>query len=362
MDRGEYTRRTLLGVAATIGGTAFAAGTLASERDTVPGPEIVEPELPIIDAHHHLWPVDSWRQYSVADFAHDIRTGHNVRATVFAECRANYDWTTPDAAMIPVGEVEYLIADSPTRPPGSANPPYVAAGIVGWADLRSAPRDVARTLEAELAAGEGRFRGVRHNAVWHPNEDIVGPRQFPPHLLLDKGFRAGLQEVAARGLSYDVWMFSHQLPDIADLAGEFPHLTIILDHLGGPVSPIARPEARAAVFALWRKNLKQVAALPNVMLKLGGIGMPAFGFGFSHRQPRPGIPEAAELWRPYFETAIETFGVQRCMFESNFPVDRASLDYRSIWNVYKTITKGYSASEKQALYHDNAARIYRLTL
>lgn len=353
-----FSRRTVLG-----GATAVSALALTGAEAAAPDPQagdIVDQDLPIIDAHHHLWPTDSWRQYSAADFTRDIGTGHNVRATVFAECRANYDWTNPDQAMIPVGEVQYLVGDSPTRKIGEDGDPYIGAGIVGWANLRLSPADVARTLEAENAASEGRFRGVRHNAVWHPHEDIVGPRQFPPQLLLDTGFRAGLREVASRRLSYDVWMFHHQLADLADTAKAFPDLTIILDHFGGPISPTATAAARAEVFADWRKTLKLVADRPNVMLKLGGLGMPAFGFGLSHMRPRPGWQAVVPLWRPYVEYAIEVFGTKRCMFESNYPVDRASLDYKSLWNVYKTITIEYSSQEKSDLYYNNAAKIYRL--
>jgi predicted TIM-barrel fold metal-dependent hydrolase len=359
MSEADWSRRSLLGGSAAIATLALASEALATPADKSEG-GVIDPDLPIVDAHHHLWPADSWRQYSAADFQRDIRSGHNVRATVFAECRANYDWANPDQAMIPVSEVAYIVSDSPTRLKDKKGEAYIGAGIVGWADLRLPPSDVGRTLDAEIAAGEGRFRGVRHNVVWHTHEDIVGPRQFPQQLLLDAGFRAGLHEVARRDLSYDVWMFHHQLPELAATAKALPELTIILDHLGGPVSPVATADARAEVFTNWRKTLKQVAEQPNVMLKIGGLGMPSFGFGVSHARPRPDTAAVAEMWRPYVEYAIETFGTKRCMFESNFPVDRASLDYRSIWNVYKTITSALSSSEKLDLYHDNAMKIYRL--
>ena len=361
MIEADLSRRSLLG-----GSAAMATLALASEARAAPAhspastAEVIEPDLPIVDAHHHLWPPGSWRQYSASDLHRDIGSGHNIRATVFAECRANYDWENPDRAMVPVTEVEYIVSDSPTRSIDAKKEAYIGAGIVGWADLRLPPADVGRTLEAEIAAGDGRFRGVRHNVVWHQHEDIVGPRQFPPQLLLDAGFRAGLREVARRNLSYDVWMFHHQLPELAATARALPELTIILDHLGGPVSPLATAAARAEVFENWRKTLKQVAELPNVMLKIGGLGMPAFGFGVSHTRPRPDTAAVAAMWRPYVEYAIETFGSKRCMFESNFPVDRASLDYRSIWNAYKTITAALSPSEKLDLYYNNATKIYRL--
>jgi L-fuconolactonase len=331
---------------------------MTAAPDTAPVvEEPIETDLPIIDAHHHLWPKDNWLQYDAQDYRRDIASGHNVIASVFAECRASYDLEA-DPALQAVGETRYVVAD--TAQPKSVSP-RLAAGIVGWADLRR-PSDAARTLDAHLEAGKGRFRGVRHNVLWHTQEAMVGQRQFPRHLLMDEEFRRGMAEVGKRGLTYDVWMFSEQLPELASAAAALPDLRIILDHCGGPVTPTTTEAARAEVFAQWRSVLPEVARRPNVAIKLGGLGMPQFGFAFSRRNPKPTSLELAEAWRPYIEFAIETFGTERCMFESNFPVDRGSGSYLQIWNAFKHITRSMSPAEKARLYGGTAQEIYRLEL
>jgi predicted TIM-barrel fold metal-dependent hydrolase len=235
----------------------------------------------------------------------------------------------------------------------------VGAGIVGWADLRN-PSIAARTLDAHIEAGRGRFSGVRHNVLWHKHESLVGPRKFPRHLLLDTTFRAGLREVARRRLTYDVWMFHEQLPELAATAAAFPDLTIILDHLGGPVTHVATPKARKEVFDQWRSHLPELARRPNIYLKIGGLGM--HQFGFEKQAPRPRSSELAPLWQPYVDAAINAFGPERCMFESNFPVDKHSFAYDTLWNTFKTLTINYSTRERGALFRGTASRVYKLNL
>jgi predicted TIM-barrel fold metal-dependent hydrolase len=321
--------------------------------------QALEPELPIIDAHHHIWPEGSpVGDYGVGDFRAEVATGHKVVATVFAECMA-YDAEGGDEALRPVRETEWVVRSCPR--PTSPGRPFIAAGIVGWADLRQ-PSLAARTLEAHVEAGQGRFSGVRHHAVWHEHEEIIGPRKYPRHLLLDPTFRQGLKEVAARALTYDVWMFSDQLPELAATADAFPGLAIILDHMGGPVTPVAGPEARREVFDRWRVGLAEVARRPNVHLKVGGMGMHWFGFAYEQLPSRPTGEVLAELWRPYFDVALEAFGPQRCMAETNFPPDKHGYSYVANLNALKILSGGYSAAERANLFFGTAQRVYRVKL
>lgn len=318
-----------------------------------PAEDVIEPDVPVIDAHHHLWPVESpISTYPIEDFRDEIaKGGHNVVATVFAECMASYRGEG-DEARQPVGETDYVIASCP-------EPGGLAAGIVGFADLRQ-PKLAARTLDAHIEAGQGRFSGVRHNAVWDPAEEkfALGPRKFPRHLLLDAMFRQGLAEVARRGLTYDVWMFHHQLDDLAQTADAFPDLTIVLDHMGGPIAPEGKTERRGEVLAQWGPALREIARRPNVHLKIGGMGMAHFGFGFDRE--RPSGAELAALWRPYFDIAIDAFGPARCMAESNFPPDRNGYSYRTFWNAMKLLLRGYSPDERHDMFFGTASRVYRL--
>lgn len=328
------------------------------EGDNGPDENILDPDLAIVDAHHHLWPVNSpIASYPVEDFLRqDVRTGHNVVATVFAECMAAYH-ESGDEALRPVGETEFVVSSCPL----TDEKPQVAAGIVGFADLRQ-PALAARTLDAHVEAGQGRFRGVRHNVYWHAEQDrlTTGPRTFPRHLLLDPDFRAGLREVAERGLSFDVYMYSDQLPELAKTADAFPHLQFILCHFGGPVAVDHTPEGRRAVFERWRGHLAEVARRPNVALKVGGLGMHHFGFGYDALPARPSGAELAVMWRDYFDVAVEAFGPARCLAESNFPPDKHGFSYRAFWNALKLLSRDLSEAERNRLFHGTAIEVYRL--
>ena len=328
------------------------------EGDSVPEEVILEPALPIIDAHHHLWPTDSpIASFPVERFLEeDIRTGHNIVGTVFAECMAAYR-TDGDEALKPVGETQFVVSTCPLGKPG----PQIAAGIVGFANLRD-PLAAARALDAHIEAGEGRFRGVRHNVYWHAEQDklTTGPRTFPRHLLLDDGFRAGLREVEARGLSYDVYMYSDQLPDLCSAADTLPDLQFVLCHLGGPVTVDRSPAGRREVFDLWRVHMAEAGKRPNIALKVGGLGLHHFGFGYDAMDHRPTGHELAELWRDYFDVAIATFGPDRCIAESNFPPDKHGFSYPAFWNAMKILSSGLSARERERLFHGSACAIYRL--
>lgn len=325
-----------------------------------PPEDILEPDLPIVDTHHHLWPVDSpIASFPVEDFLdQDVLTGHNIVATVFAECMAAYH-QDGDEALRPVGETEFVVSSCPLVP----GRPQIAAAMFGWAELRK-PEIAARTLDAHLEAGQGRFRGTRYNVYWHEqqNKFTTGPRTFPPKVLLDPTFRQGLKELQERDLSYDVWLYSEQLPELADTADALPDLQIILCHMGGPVTVDHTPQGRKEVFDRWRVSLAEVAKRPNVVLKVGGMGMAHFGFGYDKMPHRPTGAELAELWKPYFEVALNAFGPERCLAESNFPPDKHGYSYPAFWNALKILSRDYSPGERANLFKDTACRVYKLDL
>jgi L-fuconolactonase len=218
-------------------------------------------------------------------------------------------------------------------------------------------------LEAEIAVSGGRLRGIRHGVSWDGSEAIARhtSRVVPPRVVLDKKFREGFAELGKLGLSFESWQYHPQLADAIDLARAFPDTTIILNHVGGVLGVGPYAGHRQEILAGWQKDIKEFAKCPNVYVKLGGIGMTSFGFDFHERDVPPSSEDLAAAWRQYVEPCIEAFGVDRCMFESNFPPDKQSCGYTELWNAFKRITANASASEKQALYSGTAARVYRIT-
>jgi len=340
---------------------------------------ILEPDLPIVDPHHHLWdfsarvrdmpppshPFDHVGRlsprYLIEELSADLRRGHNVRATVYMECGAMYRTDGPDAFK-PVGETEFVTGVAAMSASGIYGPARACAGIVGHADLR-AGSSVAAVLEAHVAAAGGRFRGIRQSASYDADPNVLGMlAHTEPHRFLSPDFRKGFAELAKLGLSFDAWLLEPQLPEVIDLARAFPQTSIIIDHVGSPLGIGAYTGRRAERFDIWRKSIGELAALPNVTMKIGGLGMAFIGFD-SHLSDPPAASEVlAAEWRPYVETCIEAFGATRCMFESNFPVDRCGATYDALWNAFKRITANASADEKTALYSGTACRIYRIAI
>jgi L-fuconolactonase len=322
----------------------------------------LEPDLPIIDPHHHLWDTPARGHYFLPELLADIGGGHNIVATVFLECQAMYRKDGPPE-MAPVGEVEFVNGVAAMSASGNYGPCRVAEGIVGHADLRLGAA-VRKVLEAEIAVGGGRFRGIRYGDSWDASEAISRyvARHVPPHLARDPTFRQGFAQLAPLGLSFESWQYHPQLADAIDLARAFPDTTIILNHVGGVLGVGPYAGRRAEVLAGWRKDIAEMAKCPNVNVKLGGIGMPSFGFDLHERDVPPSSEELAAAWRQYIEPCIEAFGVNRCMFESNFPPDKQSGGYTELWNAFKRIAAGASAEEKRALFSGTAARVYRLTV
>jgi predicted TIM-barrel fold metal-dependent hydrolase len=326
-------------------------------RKRFPAEDIIEPDLPICDAHHHIW---DWAgmPYLLKDYVADVDPGrgHRVETSVFVECRAFYDADAP-AHLQPVGEVREVAALAARARPDGFRP---MQAIVGHADLLLGA-DVRETLEKLVEAGKGRLRSIRHSVAWDASPEvgnsIVNP---PPHLLGDARFREGFALLEGFGLAFEAWLYHPQLPDLVALATAFPGTEVVLGHVGGPLGIGPYAGRREEAFVVWRAQIRQLAALPNVTVKLGGLGMTKCGFGFEHRDKPPTSAELAEAWRPYIETCIEAFGPERCMFESNYPADRESCGYSAIWNAFKLIASGASAAEKSALFRDNAHRFYRI--
>ncbi len=317
----------------------------------------IDPELPICDPHHHLWERPGNR-YVLDELLQDTGGGHNIVRTVFVECRSLY---RKDGApeMRPVGETEFVQGIAAQSASGQYGETAVAAGIVGFADLTLGAA-VAPVLEAQLAASLNRFRGIRHSNAWDASSEISSYRSPPRGLLLDPGFREGFARLQEYGLSFDAWLYHPQLLELEDLAKAFPGTTIILDHIGGPLGIGPYAGKREEILPEWQRGIAALGARPNVVVKLGGLGMPVCGFGWHERATPPGSTELAEAMAPYYRYCIEQFGVDRCMFESNFPVDRVAYSYTVMWNAFKRIAEGFSPDERAALFHDTAARVYRL--
>ncbi len=319
----------------------------------------LEPDLPIIDSHHHVW--DNHRgRYLIHELSEDIATGHNIVATVFVEAGSNMYRADGPASMKPVGEVEFVNGIAAMSASGGYGKPRLCAGIVGHADLRLGEA-VQPVIEALIAAGNGRFRGIRHTVTWDSG-GAARRNPLPRYMMLDSSFRLGFARLQPLGLTFDAWLFYSQLDDLIDLLRAFPNTSIALNHCGGILGVPPHDGKRDEVFAIWRRHIRELAQFPNLSVKVGGLGMLRCGWDFHVRDLPPSSEELAGTYRPYVETCIEAFGPARCMMESNFPVDKQSSGYPVLWNAMKRITKAYSSVEKSAIYHDTAARFYRLTL
>jgi len=325
----------------------------------------VEPEIPICDPHHHFWDFRSGRipyqRYLLHELAADINSGHNVRSTVFIEARAMYRADGPEE-LRPVGEVEFVQGLAAASASGLYGPGRAAAAIVGHANLNLGAR-VEPVLEALQSASPNRFRGIRHSVTWDPHPEVENTAAHKQEGQLGSdGFRAGARVLARMGLSLEVWMYFPQLPELAAFAKAVPDLTIILNHIGGllRVGPYGNRDDE--VMATWRRGIAAVAACRNVYVKLGGIGMPRTGFDWHARATPIGSEELAASMTPLMTYCIEQFGPSRCMFESNFPVDKVSYSYHVMYNAFKRLSKGYSAAERAAMFHDTAARVYRIEI
>jgi L-fuconolactonase len=319
---------------------------------------ILEPDLPIVDPHHHLWDRPGWR-YLLDELLADTSSGHNIIATVFVQARAMARATGP-VELRPVGETEFVNGVAAMSASGIYGNTRHCAGIVGHADLALGSR-VEPVLEAHIRAGGDRFRGIRHISAWDADTSIRNPAYSPPAALLgDRRFREGFAILGRLCLSFDAWLYHPQIGELAELARAFPETKIVLNHVGGPIGIGAYAGKHKEVFPGWAASIKALAACPNVYVKLGGLGMRMGGFGFHERSEPPSSEALAATWRPYIENCINAFGPSRCMFESNFPVDKGSYSYPVFWNACKLLTKGANDAEKADLFAGTAVRFYRL--
>jgi predicted TIM-barrel fold metal-dependent hydrolase len=322
--------------------------------------EVLDPARPIVDPHHHLWDRGGQR-YLIEDLAADIASGHNVIATVYVEARSMYRASGPEAFR-PVSEVEFANGAAAMSASGGYGPAQICAGIVGHANL-SLGDGAKPVLEAEISAGQGRFRGIRHSSAWDADSEVAGMYASRPQgLLLDKTFREGFACLAPLGLSFDAWLLHPQIGELTDLARAFPDTRIMLDHCGGPAGRGRFAGRREETFTEWKASIQEVAKCPNVSVKLGGLAMCLLGYDFHLRPKPPSSEQAAAAWRPYIETCIEAFGPNRCTFESNFPPDKGQCSYQVIYNAFKRIAAPYSETEKTALFSKTATDFYRLKI
>ena len=323
--------------------------------------EPLEPEIPICDPHHHLWDQRTRRvpRYLLDEVLDDVKSGHNVVSTVFIECGSMFKADGPEA-LRPIGETEFVNGIAAMSASGGYGSVRVAAGIIGTANLQLVGA-VAPVLDAQVRAGGERFRGIRLGSTWDPHPEIANHRTNPPeHLLLRDDFRAGFAHLGPRSLLFEVWCYHHQIPEVTDLAHAFPDTTIVLDHFGGPIGVGPYAGKAGEVFDEWRSHIDALAECSNVIAKLGGINQEVNGFGWDTRPRPPTSQELLDANRRYYEHTLGVFGVDRCMFESNFPVEKASCSYTVLWNAFKRLAADYPPAEKAKLFHDNAARIYRL--
>ncbi|HYC00869.1 MAG TPA: amidohydrolase family protein [Candidatus Limnocylindrales bacterium] len=342
---------------------------------------ILDPELPIIDPHHHLWdrPTEILKnlpplQHPFMDIIHevprylldellaDLRCGHDVRATVYLECGAMYRADGPPELSC-VGETEFVNGIAAMTASGLYGNVRACAAIVGHVDLTMGAR-VEEVLRAHIAAAPARFRGIRQSASYDEDFNVLGPLagRAPQGLYLDSRFREGFACLERLGLSFDAWMLEPQLPDLIDLARAFPQTTIVLDHVGTPLGIGAYQGRREERFDVWRRSIRELASCPNVVVKLGGLAMPFAAFPWSYAKPAQSSEQLAQAWKPYIETCIEAFGPTRAMFESNYPVDSYTGSYRLLWNAFKRIAAGCSVAEKRELFSGTASRVYRVQI
>jgi L-fuconolactonase len=320
--------------------------------------EILEPDLPIVDPHHHLW-VRPGYSYLFPDLLADVGSGHKIHATMFEQAASMYRDDGPEE-LKSLGETQFVCGVAAMSASGKFGPTRCIAGMVGYVDLRLGAR-AKGLIERHIAISDGRIRGVRNSSTWSDDPTLKPfASNAPQGLLLDKSFREGFAALVGLDLTFDAWMFQTQLGDVIDLARAFPQARIVLNHVGGPLAVGPYAGKREEAFKVWRDKIKEIAGFPNTYVKLGGLGMKMPGFDFVEKPEPPSSQDLANAWRPYIETCIAAFGPQRAMFESNFPVDKGSCSYQVLWNAFKRIAAGYSADEKTALFSGAAKKAYRL--
>jgi L-fuconolactonase len=328
---------------------------LAATQETA-----LEPDRPIIDPHHHLWDRPGSR-YLLDDLVDDVSSGHNIRATVFLECREMYRAEgAPETRSL--GETTFVAGVAAMSESGKYGTTRCCAGIIGNVDLRAVGGRAKGILEQHIAASGVRFRGIRNGATWHSDPSLrVFTSGSGEGLYTDRSFRDGFAALAPLNLTFEAWAFHSQLGDIVSLAAAFPETKIVVNHVGGSLAVGPYADKREEVFTEWRGQIQKLGQFPNVYMKLGGLGMPSLmGFEMGRQDSAPSSEQLAKAWGPYLHACIDAFGPDRSMFESNFPVDKGMCSYSNLWNAFKRVSEGYSNDEKNAMFHNTALKFYRL--
>ena len=324
--------------------------------------EIVNPEQEIVDSHHHLWSGSRkgrWSDYLLKDLWKDTDSGHNIRKTVFIECRSNYRTDGPEY-MRSLGETEFAakIAEESQKSLGAH---AEVSAIVSFADI-TLGNLLDEILDAHEDAGRGLFRGIRHSGAFDENrESFIDPiRLVAKNLFSRKDFIKGVRKLGLRGLNYESWLFHHQIKSFTDLAHAVPDTLLIMDHLGGPLGVGPYEGKQEEIFKKWKKDIEELAKCENVFIKLGGMAMPNNGFAWHKQSIPPSSDEFVDKHGKYYLHAIECFGPNRCMFESNFPVEGVSISYHVLWNGFKKIVNHFSENEKEMMFSNTATLVYNL--
>jgi len=330
--------------------------------------EVIEPHIEICDAHHHLWHLQDPPEmlpgvaltYLLPDYLKDINSGHAVRNSVFIDSSAFYR-ADGDPRLRYAGETEFANGIAAMSASGRYGDSRVCSAIVGRINLSRSQGEIEQLIDAHLAAGGGRFRGVRLSAAYDPTGSVVmKSKQAPPNICVSPGIRNGLKQLSQRGLSLDVWVYHEQIHEVVDLADANPDLRIVLNHLGTPLGVGAFVGKARDVYVRWRGQMETLAQRPNCFVKVGGLGLPFCNLKAVPLHGETASEALAEKWRVFVEVSIELFGPERCMFESNFPADGGCCDFRTLWNTYKRLTRNYSDSEKNRMYFDTAREFYRI--
>ena len=319
---------------------------------------------PIIDAHHHLYDRPGVR-YLLDEYLTDLQSGHNVRASVYLQARSMLRADVP-AVLQPIGETEFANGIAAMSASGLYGDARVCAGIVPFADLTLGD-GVRKVLERHISAAGGnvadggRLCGIRQILSWDADCRLLNPA-YPTSeaMSASQEFRTGFAHLETLGLTFDSWAFFHQLSRVATLARTFPGTNIVLNHCGGIVRIADYSKRREEVFDTWRQGIVEISKSPNVFVKLSGLGMRLGGFGFEEREVAPSSEELAEVWRPWIETCIEAFGANRCMYASNFPVDKGSFSFSTGLNALKRLAQSASNDDKDDIFWRTAKRFYRL--
>ena len=321
----------------------------------------IDSHMPIVDPHHHLFGSSADKLfYEVDDFQRDLDSGHRVIGTVYVEAYQSGWRDSGPQEFRPVGEVEKIVSVTAKPVRTKLGDCKVASGIVCFADLGVGEK-ISGVLDAHVEAGQGRVRGVRQRLATVGG--VLGrmtPDLRKPHLMAEPEFRKGFAQLERHALIFDAWVYHTQLDELADLARAFPRTSVVVNHVGGPLGVAEFRSTRADVLKQWRRSISLLASMPNVFVKLGGLGMPILGHGFERFATPPTADELAQAWNPAVETCVESFGTARCMFESNFPVDKQSCSYSDLWNAYKLMTRRYSLDERADLFYRTACRVYGL--